>query len=127
MRMIDIENRLRAHHAQSRPLPEEQLAKDLGDLAKHARDLKWNNHWACVKGAITGDQALANLDELLDDILSAKHESLMDAQRTLRLYLTQAKVSQATFTKMKALWDSGDQARDTLELQAPFIAAPARR
>jgi len=127
MRMIDIENRLRAHHTQNRPLPDGQIAMDLAAVAKAARLLKWNTHWACVKGRITGDEALGRLDSFLDDVMSVRHEELLDAQRTLRLYLTQPKVSQTTFTKMTALWDSADAARDELELNNPFICAAPRR
>jgi len=127
MKMIDIENRLRAHHAQGRPLPDGQLAMDLAAVAKAARALKWNTHWACVKGRISGDEALSRLDSFLDDVMSVRHEDLLEAQRTLRLYLTQPKVSQATFTKMSALWNSEDAARDELELSSPFISAAARR
>jgi hypothetical protein len=127
MKMIDIENRLRAHHAQNRTLPDGQIAMDLAAVAKAARALKWNTHWACVKGRITGDEALGRLDSFLDDVMSVRHEDLLEAQRTLRLYLTQPKVSQATFTKMTAMWNSEDAARDELELNNPFICAAARR
>jgi len=100
---------------------------DLAAVAKAARALKWNTHWACVKGRISGDEALSRLDSFLDDVMSVRHEDLLEAQRTLRLYLTQPKVSQATFTKMSALWNSEDAARDELELSSPFISAAARR
>lgn len=126
MRMTDIQNRLQAHHAAGRDLPEGQLEKDLSLVAKAARDLKWNTHWACVKGRITGEEALATLDAFLDDVLSVTHDSLSDAQRSLRLYLTQPTVSGATFAKMSSMWSSGDAARDQLEKENPFISAARR-
>lgn len=126
MKMKDIENRVIGTKLTGAPVNTEQLAADLDEMARAARALKWNTNYACVKGQISGEEAIRRLDEMLDDVMSVTVPELLDAQRTLRLYLTQERVSAATMSKMLAMHTTGDSGRDQIEAENPLIAAPRR-
>ena len=84
-------------------MPEDQITAALREITTDLRTLRWNTHRAVQKRQMSLDEGQAVLRAELDQILDCRNARLADVQRTLRLYLTQKKVSRTTMTKVEAL------------------------
>jgi hypothetical protein len=84
-------------------LSDEEIASMVSQAVRDLRVLRWETHRAMLRGYKTGEEAQAVMQHELDSILSVRNPRLADFQRTLRLYLTQKKVSKTTMGKVEAL------------------------
>jgi len=81
----------------------DQMNDALRKITVDLRCLRWNTHRAVQKRQMSLADGQALLQQELDGIMSCRNTRLTDVQRTLRLYLTQKKVSRTTMTKVEAL------------------------
>lgn len=128
MKFKDIENMILA----SDHLPEEELDRQIkirvADYAWWLRTKKWNTHFAIYKhGSLPEISGMAQLAEIMKDIVAVKHPKLQDARSILRLYLSREIPSKTNMNKMKALqMDFQDPGRDEIELSSPLLCADYR-
>lgn len=100
------------------------IANALAEVSWHIRNRKWEIHMAIYKHRVLNElQGVADLANIMLDVVKVTHPKLQKARSILRLYLSQEIVSQNTMTKMKKLQGANqDPGRDDVEVQCKILA-----